>query len=199
MPHSRTHSTSNAISIPAIRSALSEAKRFRVGGRQLRPELERALRLLVRRAPSSRDNPADIADRDMGVAVGWSANHCCTYSLQLRGQLAAGRPDFVRHLRFLPRALGESFRADDRGRFAQATPQALRECAGPVGSHRPRSCRCSMQRSRAAAPYDRKSSGTNSSGTTAHFFSSFRISSRAACAWIGLARRGTSPSASTAG
>jgi hypothetical protein len=26
-------------------------------------------------------NPADIADRDMGVAVGWSANHCCTYSL----------------------------------------------------------------------------------------------------------------------
>jgi hypothetical protein len=128
MPHSRTHSTSNAISIPAIRSALSEAKRFRVGGRQLRPELERALRLLVRPAPSSRDNPADIADRDMGVAVGWSANHCCTYSLQLRGQLAAGRPDSVRHLRFLPRALGESFRADDRGRFAQATPQALREC-----------------------------------------------------------------------
>ena len=48
--------------------------------------------------------------------------------LPLRAQLAAGRPDFVRHLRFLPRALGESFRADDRGRFAQATPQALREC-----------------------------------------------------------------------
>jgi HAD superfamily hydrolase (TIGR01509 family) len=57
MPQSRTHSTSNVISFPAIRSALSEAKRFRVGGRQLRPEQERALRLLVRPAPSSRDNP----------------------------------------------------------------------------------------------------------------------------------------------
>ena len=56
-PPSKTRSTSNAISFPAIRSALSEAKRFRVGGRQLRPELERALRLLVRPAPSSRDNP----------------------------------------------------------------------------------------------------------------------------------------------
>ena len=38
--------------------ALSEAKRFRVGGRQLRPEQEQALRLLVRPAPSSRDNPS---------------------------------------------------------------------------------------------------------------------------------------------
>jgi hypothetical protein len=57
MPRSRTHSTSNAIAFPATRSALSEAKRFRIGGRQLRPEQERALRLLVRSAPSSRDNP----------------------------------------------------------------------------------------------------------------------------------------------
>ena len=58
MPQSRTHSTSNAISSPATRSALSEAKRFRIGGRQLRPEQEQALRLLVRPAPSSRDNPS---------------------------------------------------------------------------------------------------------------------------------------------
>jgi hypothetical protein len=43
MPQSKTRSTSNAISFPAIRSALSEAKRFRIGGRQLRPEQERAL------------------------------------------------------------------------------------------------------------------------------------------------------------
>jgi hypothetical protein len=57
MPQSRTCSTSNTTSFPATRSALSEAKRFRIGGRQLRPELERALRLLVRPAPSSRDNP----------------------------------------------------------------------------------------------------------------------------------------------
>jgi probable addiction module antidote protein len=75
MPQSRTHSTSNAISFPAIRSALSEAKRFRVGGRQLRPEQERALRLLVRPAPSSRDNPiagylsAAAADEDPNLLL----------------------------------------------------------------------------------------------------------------------------------
>ena len=39
MPQFRTRSTSNAISFPAIRSALSEAKRFRIGRRQLRPVL----------------------------------------------------------------------------------------------------------------------------------------------------------------
>src|ERR1700754_1312143 len=35
MPQFRTRSTSNAISFPAIRSALSEAKRFRIGGQRL--------------------------------------------------------------------------------------------------------------------------------------------------------------------
>jgi transposase-like protein len=57
MPRSRTHSTSNAISFPAIRSALSEAKRFRIGGRQLRPEQEPSPSTLVRPEPGSRDNP----------------------------------------------------------------------------------------------------------------------------------------------
>ena len=38
MPQSRRRSTSNAISFPAIRSALSEAKRFRIGGRRREPE-----------------------------------------------------------------------------------------------------------------------------------------------------------------
>jgi transposase-like protein len=45
MPQSRTRSTSNAISFPAIRSALSEAKRFRIGERRLRPEQEPSLRI----------------------------------------------------------------------------------------------------------------------------------------------------------
>ena len=45
MPQSRTRSTSNAISFPAIRSALSEAKCFRIGGRRLPPEQEPSLRL----------------------------------------------------------------------------------------------------------------------------------------------------------
>jgi hypothetical protein len=38
-----------------------------------------------------------------------------------------------------------------------------------------------------SAPYDRKSSVTNRSGTKAYFFKSLRISSerRACCAWIG--------------
>jgi hypothetical protein len=40
MPQSRTRSTSNAISFPAKRFALLEAKRFRIGWRQLRPEQE---------------------------------------------------------------------------------------------------------------------------------------------------------------
>jgi hypothetical protein len=44
-PQSRTRSTSNAISFPAIRSVLSDAKRFRIGGRRLRPEQEPSLRL----------------------------------------------------------------------------------------------------------------------------------------------------------
>jgi hypothetical protein len=37
---------------------------------------------------------------------------------------------------------------------------------------RPRSCRCSMPRSRAAATYDRKLSVTNRSGAKAYFFRS---------------------------
>src|ERR1700733_5700875 len=57
MPQSRTRSTSNAISFLAIRSALSEAKRFRIGGRRLRPEQEPSPSTLVRPEPSSRDNP----------------------------------------------------------------------------------------------------------------------------------------------
>jgi DDE domain len=57
MPRSRTRSTSNAISFPAIRSALSEAKRFRIGGRRLRLEQEPSPSTLVRPEPSSRDNP----------------------------------------------------------------------------------------------------------------------------------------------
>jgi hypothetical protein len=40
MPQSRTRSTSNAISFSAMRSALSEVKRFRIGRRRLRPEQE---------------------------------------------------------------------------------------------------------------------------------------------------------------
>src|ERR1700722_18917981 len=52
MPQSRTRSTSNAISFPAIRSALSEAKRFRIGGRQLPPEQEPSPSILVRPALS---------------------------------------------------------------------------------------------------------------------------------------------------
>jgi hypothetical protein len=55
MPQFRTCSTSNAISFPAIRSALSEAKRFRIGGRQLRPEQEPSPSPLV--WPEPRDNP----------------------------------------------------------------------------------------------------------------------------------------------
>src|SRR5271163_5317965 len=47
--------------------------------------------------------------------------------------------------------------------------------------HRPRSCRRSRPRARAAAPYDRKSSVTNRSGTNAYFLRSLRISFRAAC------------------
>ena len=39
--------------------------------------------------------------------------------------------------------------------------------------HRPRSCRCSMPRSRAAAPYDRKSSVTNRSGAKAYFLRNY--------------------------
>src|ERR1700733_14451698 len=56
MPQSRTRSTSNAISFPAIRSALLEAKRFRIGGRQLRPEQGPSPSTLVRLEPRSRDN-----------------------------------------------------------------------------------------------------------------------------------------------
>ena len=68
MPQSRTRSTSNAISFPAIRSALLEAKRFRIGGRRLRPEQEPSPSTLVRSEPSSRDNPT-------GAAHGFQADH----------------------------------------------------------------------------------------------------------------------------
>jgi hypothetical protein len=57
MPQSRTRSMSNAISFPAIRSALSVSKRFRIGGRRLRPDQEATPSTLVRPEPSSRDNP----------------------------------------------------------------------------------------------------------------------------------------------
>jgi hypothetical protein len=57
-PQSRTRAMSNAISFPAIRSALLEAKRFRNGGRRQRPEQEPSPSSLVRPEPSSRDNPA---------------------------------------------------------------------------------------------------------------------------------------------
>jgi DDE domain len=67
MPQSRTCSTSNAISFPAIRSALSEAKRFRIGGRQLRPKQEPSPSTLARPSPSSRDNP-----------LGWSEEAIAT-------------------------------------------------------------------------------------------------------------------------
>ena len=59
MPQSRTRSTSNAISFPAIRSALSEAKRFRIGGRRLRPEQEPSPSFLVRSEPSFVTIPED--------------------------------------------------------------------------------------------------------------------------------------------
>ena len=43
--------------VSAIRSARSEAKRFRIGGRRLRPEREPSPLTLVRPRPTSRDNP----------------------------------------------------------------------------------------------------------------------------------------------
>ena len=46
-PSSKIPSTSNAISFPATHSALSEAKRFRIGGRRARPEHEPSLPTLV--------------------------------------------------------------------------------------------------------------------------------------------------------
>jgi hypothetical protein len=55
-PWSKIPSTSNAISFPAIHSALSDAKRFRIGGRRARPEHEPSLPTLVRPKPSSCDN-----------------------------------------------------------------------------------------------------------------------------------------------
>jgi transposase-like protein len=55
-PSSKIPSTSNAISFPATHSALSEAKRFRIGGRRARPEHEPSLPTLVRPKPSSCDN-----------------------------------------------------------------------------------------------------------------------------------------------
>jgi DDE domain len=63
VPQSRTRSTSNAISFPAIRSALSEATRFRIGGRQLLPEQEPSPSTLVRPEPGSRDNPAESGNQ----------------------------------------------------------------------------------------------------------------------------------------
>jgi hypothetical protein len=45
------------------RSALSEAKHFRIGGRRLRPEQQPSPSTLVRPEPSLRDNPALTADR----------------------------------------------------------------------------------------------------------------------------------------
>jgi len=57
--------------------ALSEAKRFRVGGRQLRPEQEQALRLLVRPAPSSRDNPPCAHTRPSWPERTWSTCATC--------------------------------------------------------------------------------------------------------------------------
>ena len=69
MPQSRTRSTSNAISFPAIRSALSEAKCFRIGGRRLRPEQEPSLGLFVRTEPSSRDNPDEAVLDRCGLGV----------------------------------------------------------------------------------------------------------------------------------
>jgi hypothetical protein len=58
--------------------------------------------------------------------------------------------------------------------------------------HRPRSCRCSMPRSRAAGPYDRKSSVTNRPERrhTSSVASASNSERRACCAWIGPAHRG---------
>jgi hypothetical protein len=59
-PSSTTRSTFNAILFPATRSALSEAKRFRIGGRRLRPEQEPSPTDFVRPKPSSRDSTAGL-------------------------------------------------------------------------------------------------------------------------------------------
>jgi hypothetical protein len=58
-PSSKIPSTSNAISFPAIHSALSEAKRFRIAGRRARPEHEPSLPTLVREKTRSR-RQADV-------------------------------------------------------------------------------------------------------------------------------------------
>jgi hypothetical protein len=61
--------------------------------------------------------------------------------------------------------------------------------------HRPRSCRCSIPRSRAAGPYDRKSSVTNRPERrhTSSVASASNSERRACCAWIGPAHRGPRP------
>jgi hypothetical protein len=69
-PQSRTPSTSNAISFPAIRSALSEPKRFRIGSRRPRPEHEPNLPTYVRPKPSS----CGVARDDGGVDWGFGRN-----------------------------------------------------------------------------------------------------------------------------
>jgi IS1 family transposase len=84
MPQSRTRSTSNAISFPAIRSALSEAKRFRIGGRQLPPEQEPSPSILVRPEPSSRDNPVRSFAATSGRGPSYYSPACATASCARR-------------------------------------------------------------------------------------------------------------------
>jgi hypothetical protein len=61
-PPSTTRSMSNAISLPATRSAFSEARRSRRGGRRPRPEPEpRPLKSLTL-DPSSRDSAVNLAE-----------------------------------------------------------------------------------------------------------------------------------------
>jgi IS1 family transposase len=84
MLQSRTRSTSNAISFPATRSALSEAKRFRIGGRQLRPEQEPSPSILVRPEPSSRDNPVRSFAATSGRGPSYYSPACATASCARR-------------------------------------------------------------------------------------------------------------------
>jgi hypothetical protein len=83
MPQSRTRSTSNAISFSAMRSALSEVKRFRIGRRRLRPEQEPSPSTLDRPEPSSRDNPAKPAE--LPHRLRWSTAFITTRQPRSRG------------------------------------------------------------------------------------------------------------------
>src|SRR5262249_15416784 len=69
-PSSITRSTFNAILFPATRSALSEAKRSRIGRQRRRPELDPSPAEFVRPKPSSRDSTAARAGGEVDRGAG---------------------------------------------------------------------------------------------------------------------------------